>query len=272
MSLSRREFLKGFALSSACLLTGGVRTIAGSSIFSTRDEAMLRFAVGSDGHYGQPNTAFENYFVEFVKNIAGFHEQMPLDACIVNGDIIHDQPEMLSRAKVSLDNLPVPYYVTQGNHDMVSPAYWMETWKVPVNYEAVINGQVLLMMTTSNEKGQYLSPDLQWLQGKLDTHKDRSIFLFLHIGQQKWTQNCIDNPAYAELVSNHPNLKAVFHGHDHDQDGVKMLHHIPHLFDSHIGGNWGTPYRGYRIAEVMKDESIRTYIMNPVEQINQSVH
>jgi hypothetical protein len=272
MPLSRRKFLKGFALSSAYVLTGGIRAIGGNSIFSTRDDVVLRFAVGSDGHYGQPNTDYENFFLEFVKNITGFHEQIPLDACMLNGDIIHDQPEMLVRAKQSLDNLPVPYLVTQGNHDMVSAEYWQQVWNVPVNYKAIINGQVLLMMTTSNEKGQYLSPDLEWLKIKLDVHKGRNVFLFLHIGQQKWTRNCIDNPAYADLVSDYPNLKAVFHGHDHDQDGVKLLDSIPHLFDSHVGGSWGTPYRGYRIVEVMKDNSVRTYIMNPIEPINESMH
>jgi hypothetical protein len=47
---------------------------------------------------------------------------------------------------------------------------------------------------------------------------------------------------------------------------------IPHLFDSHFGGNWGTPYRGYRIVEVLGNKQIRTYIMNPLEKINETRH
>jgi DNA repair exonuclease SbcCD nuclease subunit len=268
MQLTRRKFLKGFILTSAYLLTGGLKVLSAKELLSTQDEVILRFAVGSDGHYGQTNTDYEQFFSEFVKNISTFHQEMPLNACIVNGDIIHDKQELLVEAKTSLDQLPVPYYVTQGNHDMVSVDYWNEVWNVPVNYEAIINDQVLLMMTTSNEKGKYLSPDLNWLKEKLKSHKKRNVFLFLHIGQQKWTSNCIDNKAYAELIKSHSNLKAVFHGHDHDLDDVKMVGKIPHLFDSHFGGNWGTPYRGYRILEVLKDNAIRTYIMNPVDKIN----
>jgi Icc protein len=272
MNVTRRKFLKGFTLTSAYLLTGGIQSLAAADLFSTQADVILRFAVGSDGHYGQAKTEYEKFLEEFVRNLSAFHQQMPLDACIVNGDIIHDQKAFLAQARAGLDQLPVPYYVTQGNHDMVSAEYWNEVWGVPVNYEAIIKNQVLLMMTTSNETGKYLSPDLNWLKEKLKLHKKKNVFLFLHIGQQKWTTNCIDNEAYAKLIKKYPNLKAVFHGHDHDLDDVKMVGKIPHLFDSHYGGSWGTPYRGYRIVEVMKDESIRTYIMNPVDKINLTTH
>lgn len=47
-----------------------------------------------------------------------------------------------------------------------------------------------------------------------------------------------------------------------------MLGSIPHLYDSHIGGSWGTAYKGFRIVEVLKDNSVQTYMMNPVNRIN----
>ncbi len=272
MNTNRRQFLKGFALSSVCLLSGGVKAMPWEEILRSKEKVLLRMAVGSDGHYGQPNTEYEKFFQDFVSQITLFHQQLPLQACVVNGDIIHDKAELLNQSKQWLDGLPVPYYVTQGNHDMVSAEYWQQVWNKPVNEEAIINGQVLLMMTTSNEKGEYLSPDLDWLSTKLGEHRKRHVLLFLHIGQQQWTPNCIDNTAYAELIKPYKNLKAVFHGHDHDQDGVKMLHDIPHLFDSHIGGSWGTLYRGYRIVEVLSNKLIRTYIMNPLEKMNETSH
>ncbi len=268
MNASRRKFLKGFTLTSAYLLAGGFQSLSANDIFSRKGKVILRFAIGSDSHYGQPNTEYTKFLSEFVLNINNFHKRFRLDACVVNGDIIHDQKEFLSEAKQNLDKLAAPYYVTQGNHDQVIPELWQETWNVPLNYEAIIKSNVFLMMTTSNEKGEYLSPDLAWLKQKLDEHNQKNIFLFLHIGQQKWTAGSIDNPAYAELIKNYPNVKGVFHGHDHDQDGVKMLGTIPHLYDSHIGGAWGTNYKGYRIVELLKDNTIRTYIMNPVKKIN----
>jgi hypothetical protein len=69
-------------------------------------------------------------------------------------------------------------------------------------------------------------------------------------------------------VKKQQNLRAVFHGHEHDQDGIKWQDGIPYLFDSHVGGNWGTPYKGFRVVEMQKDGSILTWIMNPTEKIN----
>ncbi len=66
----------------------------------------------------------------------------------------------LLQAKQKLDQLTMPYYVTKGNHDMVSDDYWKEVWGVPVNYEKSFKKNTFLMLTTSNEKGEYLSPDL----------------------------------------------------------------------------------------------------------------
>jgi hypothetical protein len=266
---SRRKFLKGFALSSAYLITGG-KFISAADILNNQKNVVLRFAVGSDSHYGQPDTDFDKFVNDFVSHINNFHKELPLDACVVNGDLIHDQPELMPQLKPHLEKLVVPYCVTQGNHDRVNATQWQKTWGVPLNYEKIFRNQVFLMMSTSNEKGEYLSPDLNWLEKKLKQHRKKNIFLFLHIGQQKWTPNSIDNPAYADLIQKYPNVKAVFHGHDHDQDGEKMLGSIPHLYDSHIGGNWGTSYKGFRVVEVLSNNSLVTYMMNPVEKFNKT--
>ena len=49
-----------------------------------------------------------------------------------------------------------------------------------------------------------------------------------------------------------------------------MVDGLPFMFDSHIGGNWGTSYKGFRVVELIKDNSILTYLMNPTERINQA--
>ena len=69
----------------------------------------------------------------------------------------------------------------------------------------------------------------------------------------------------------HKNVRAVFNGHDHNEDGIKMKNQLPFIFDAHFGGDWGTPYRGFRVVELMKDNSLVTYIMNPSEKINETV-
>jgi hypothetical protein len=126
-----------------------------------------------------------------------------------------------------------------------------------------VNGYPFILLDSSNEKGEYLSPDLVWLKESLEgLKKQKQVFIFVHIPQAKWTKNGIDTPAFLELLDKYPNIKAVFHGHEHDQDGVKMHGKIPFYFDAHIGGNWGTAYKGFRVVELNQDGSLVTYMLN----------
>ena len=88
----------------------------------------------------------------------------------------------------------------------------------------------------------------------------------MHITPFKWTTGGLPCPELIEMFNKQKNLKAVFHGHDHDQDNVKENKGKYYFFDSHVAGNWGTDYRGYRIVEVLKSGEIITYQMNPTTQ------
>lgn len=120
-------------------------------------------------------------------------------------------------------------------------------------------------MDTSNIAGEYLCPDVAWAKETLQKHKSkRHLFVCMHIAPVTWTKNMISCPDLIKLFAQQKNLRAVFHGHDHDQDNAKMSEGKPHFFDSHIGGNWGTDYRGYRVVEILKSGEIITYQVNPV--------
>ena len=269
--MKRRDFVRTVSSASLVLLGGSVIKLTPLQAANLRKNTTLRFVVASDGHYGEKGTEFDNYFENLVKQISSFHQENKLDFCVVNGDIIHDQKDFLVPAKKHLDRLPIKYYVTKGNHDKVSDAYWNNVWGMPANHDVVLKKSTFLMATTSNEKGEYLSPDLTWLQVKLDDNKNQeNIFLFLHIPQGKWSANAIETPAFFELLKKYKNVKAIFHGHEHDLDGVKMHAGIPYMFDSHFGGSWGTTYKGFRVVELAKDNSFLTYIMNPNDKINQA--
>jgi 3',5'-cyclic AMP phosphodiesterase CpdA len=271
MSLSRREFIKNISAASLVLMGGNVLSLTSAQAESLKKKSILRFVVASDGHYGQTGTEFDLNYTTIVKNITTFHDQSPIDFCVINGDIIHDGKDFLSPAKKLLDALPVKYYVTRGNHDNVSGEYWNEVFGMPLNHDVVMRKNVILLADTSNEKGEFLSPDLVWLKAKLDAYKNKkNVFLFLHIPQAMWTKWAVDTPAFFELVKSYKNIRGVFHGHEHEEDGVRMVEHIPYMFDSHFGGNWGTAYKGFRVVELMKDQSLLTYIMNPTERINQA--
>ncbi|MBK5279186.1 MAG: metallophosphoesterase [Bacteroidia bacterium] len=270
MKISRRAFIKNVSLAGSFLITGGFTSLSADEIFELRKKVRLRFVVASDGHYGQPETLFDQFHDTLIEKINMFHKIQPVNFCVINGDVIHNEKSLLVEVKNKLDFLHAPYYVTKGNHDMVSDAYWNEVWKMPVNHNVVVKNNAIIMATTSNEQGDYLSPDLQWLKDKLDDSKKfKNTFIFIHIPQAKWTANAIDTPAFFELLKKYTNIRAVFNGHEHDQDGVRMNNGIPYLFDSHIGGNWGTEYKGFRVVEVMKDNAVITYMMNPEQKLRE---
>lgn len=269
MQNSRRKFIINISLTAMVFSAGGFKLLSAADWHSSRAKIKSRFAILSDGHYGQEKTSYEESFQNIVESVSHVHKKQPLDFCFLNGDIIHNEKQFLMAAKTKLDDLPVPYYTAKGNHDMVSDAYWQQVWGTAPDHTVKEKGCSFIIANTSNEAGDYLSPNLNWLQQQLDANTSQQpVFLILHIPQTKWTANAIENPAFFELLKKYSNNKAVFHGHEHDQDGVKWKDEIPYFFDSHFGGSWGTAYHGFRVVEVLKDNSFITYIMNPANSIN----
>jgi predicted phosphodiesterase len=269
---SRRSFLKNVSFATAFFAVGGYQKISANTVFENRSKVALRFVVASDAHYGQPNTPYDEMIEKITRQINSFHQESPLDFCVINGDIIHDKKHLLPLAKQKLDALDPVYYVTRGNHDMVTADYWNEVWGMPLNHMVEVKENAIILGDTSNEDGKYLSPDLNWLAKQLEANKQKNnVFLFLHIPQKAWTANGIDTPDFEALVNQYPNITAIFHGHEHDQDGVKLLgsRQTPCLFDAHMGGNWGTPYKGFRVVEVLNNLSWLSYMMNPTQKINE---
>ncbi|MGZ5221763.1 MAG: metallophosphoesterase family protein [Chitinophagaceae bacterium] len=270
--MKRKEFLH-LSVPAFLLLANGNIVKANDYFLSEaqRRKVKLRFVVASDGHYGQPKTEFENFHATLVSHINKEHMKNPFSFCVINGDIIHDDKNHFPAVKKALDELHPKYYVSQGNHDRVTAQEWETTWNMPVNLDFTIKKNSFLIATTSNEKGTYLCPDIDWFRKKLEEHNQQeNIFVFIHINPGKLTKHAVDCPELFDLFAKHKNIRAVFNGHDHDEEGIKMRDDIPFVFDAHFGGSWGTPYHGFRIVELMKDNSIVTYIMNPVEKINEA--
>ena len=268
--ISRRHFVKNISFASAFFMGGGFQSLSSQDVDALKDQVKMRFAVASDAHYGQPNTPYEAMMDTIIAKINLFHGSNPLDFCVMNGDIVHDEKSFLAQAKQKIDGLKVPYFVTRGNHDKCSSDYWEQVWNMPLNHQKVVKNSLVLLGDTSNEQGTYVSPDLAWLEAQLEANKKRkNIFLFLHIPQAKWTKNGIETPAFFELIKKYPNIRAVFHGHEHDQDGVQMIGKLPFLFDSHIGGSWGTPHKGFRVVELLNSGTVITYLMDPTVKKNE---
>jgi metallophosphoesterase superfamily enzyme len=124
--MNRRKFIRNLSLGTAFLWSGKMKSLAAAEVFDLRDQVTLRFVIASDFHYGQPNTAFEEMTDTFIQSVQQFHQQHPLDFCVLNGDIIHNEKKFLPIAKQKFSSLTMPWYVTRGNHDMVTENYWQE--------------------------------------------------------------------------------------------------------------------------------------------------
>ncbi|MEP7142203.1 MAG: metallophosphoesterase [Ferruginibacter sp.] len=271
--MNRRKFIK-YASSFAIILANGNILQAGQLNLEewAKGKVKLRFVIASDGHYGQKDTTYENFFETVVTRINEEHAKSPFAFCMINGDIIHDDKKLYPAAKEALDKLKLTYYVSQGNHDHVTAEEWEAIWKIPVNFDFTIKENTFLIATTSNETGSYLCPDTKWIRSKLEQHhQQKNVFIFIHINPGKLTKNAVDCPELFEIFARHKNIRAVFNGHDHDEEGIKTKDQIPFIFDAHFGSNWGTAYRGFRIVELREDNSIFTYIMNPSQKINETV-
>lgn len=194
------------------------------------------------------------------------HDVSPFNFVIINGDLVHDRPDLLTEVKKDYyDKLKVPFYAIPGNHDHADTPLWKSVFGYEDNFSFEKNGIGFVLANTSNTKGVYLSPDNNFIKRELDKFKELStVFVVLHIPPHLWVPEnpFVNSPETVDLLHTYANVKAVFHGHDHSLDAVFYTNKLPHFFDSHIGGNWGTAYRGYRIVEVDESNKITTYQVN----------
>jgi hypothetical protein len=266
MSISRRRFLKLGLNGAFIITTGNVLVPLGKNFFKDGSPGSLRyrFAIASDGHYGQPGTHYEAQHDRMIHWINAEKTNRRLDFTVINGDLFHDDVSFLNPVKAKWDNLAMPYYVSHGNHDKVDETQWKSVWNLPWHFSFEQEDIGIIVLNTADDKGNYICPDVEWTKNELQKlSTKRQLFVFMHITPFTWTKNGIACPAIVDLFDQQKNLKAVFHGHDHDQDDVKENNSKNYFFDSHVAGSWGTKYNGYRIVEVFENGQILTYQMNP---------
>ena len=269
---TRRKFLgTGIAGIAGLSLLPAINTFADeTNSYSRKNKAKLklRFALVSDLHYGQEGTDSAVNAGNIVKWMNEDHAKNHLDMIIINGDLVHNRPDLLPEVKSKyLDRLPVPYCTIPGNHDFADAAIWKNVFGYEDKFTVERGDIAFVLANTADTKGVYVCPDNAFIKASLDKFTSKKIvFVILHIAPVQWLKteekvflNC---PETVELLHAYPNVKAVFHGHDHSLDGVRYTDKLPHFFDSHTGGNWGTDYKGYRIVEVDEDFKIYTYQVN----------
>lgn len=225
---------------------------------------LLRIGIASDGHYGQPGTPSDENHQALRQWFEAEKKQKGLDFVVINGDLIHDDVTFLPAVQQHLARMPVPVYTTRGNHDgAISPQLWRQTWGHDLNHFFGKNDFGFVLLDTTSEKGEYRCPDAAFVRQAFSALKNKkAVFVFMHITPAAWTQHGKDCPDTRRLFAETPNLAAIFHGHDHQEDAQKTENGKPFFWDGHFGGNWGVPYHGYRLLEIYEDGSWKTLQVN----------
>ena len=244
MQQDRRRFLK-LALTGAVWIGAGntLKTFAGNTFrMPAKDDVKLRVIMASDGHFGQPEIAFEAHHAEMVSWINAERAGRGADFAFINGDLFHNDASFLQPVKDLWDKLEMPYYVSHGNHDMVEEDQWKKSGTAGWDYGFDRKGVGFVVLNTADTKGTYISPDLEKTRQLLKQYeKNKQLFVFMHITPIKWTANGIDCPEIVNMFNKQSNLKAIFHGHDHDQDNVKERDGQLYFFDFTCVGKLGYP-------------------------------
>lgn len=266
MPVSRREFIE-LSFKTAVVISGANSLQSFSAdnfILPAKDKIKLRFAIASDGHYGQPGTDYKSMHEQMLNWLNAENKERGLDFTMINGDVFHNEVGFQEEVKSLWQKLAMPFYVSHGNHDNCTESVWQNSWGKPWHYTFEQHDAGFIVLNTADEKGTYICPDLNFAKEALQKFENKKqLFVFMHITGLTWTKNGIDCAELIEYFNKQQNLKAVFHGHDHDQDAMKEHNGKYYFFDAHIAGNWGTDYRGYRIVEVLKSGEVITYQMNP---------
>ncbi|MFU8849269.1 MAG: metallophosphoesterase family protein [Opitutales bacterium] len=292
MESSRRQFIKQSSILAAASALPA-RWARADALPAGR-KCKLRFAIASDLHYGQEGTTYAQMADDLVEWINAEHRDRGLDILFLNGDLTNDSTQaLLDLRDKHLSKLEVPYYTTKGNHDFVdeqpgSPTEsWEAIWGYPANHSIVLKDFAFVLADTSapHSASAYLAADRAWMAAQFEEYRGAAaIFALIHISQRKhgvkgWPRHGVhaedqveQAEAVMDLLEATPNVRAVFHGHNHFETGMWVSGERRYFFDSHVGGNWGAA-KGYRIVEVDEDHRMVTYQVNAEQggQLNRNL-
>jgi len=259
--MQRRPFIKKLALITSSFT---VMPFISYGKMDFPKNSALKFIIASDGHFGQPDTDFEGSHKMLIEAL---HQEEQVDLVVFNGDLIHDDPKWMPEVKKVYDTLRFPYYPVKGNHDRISESDWEKIWGIPADYAFIIQEKYgFILANSSNKAGDYLCVDLDFLHRNLEAFKTLPmVFICIHISQNDWTRHGVACQEILNLIASYSNVRAVFHGHDHDVDGIMLNQKKPYLWSGHFGGSWGSPFPGYRVCEVGVDGKVVTYLKSMKE-------
>lgn len=235
----------------------------------------LRFAIVSDGHYGDNVGNYDKNYQNIIDLLNQEKERKGLDYIFFLGDLTNNDGTYLQVIKnkyLNPSKLKTPFYVIKGNHDYATDWEWKLVWGYPTDFSFEDKDSAFILADTSANKDyrQFLCADYRWFNARLNYYSTKkNIFVFMHIAPfvrknemyaaEKLQVNC---GSILSAIENHPNIRASFHGHLHAISDAKIVNGKYHFWDGCFGDgdNLGYIPKTYRIVEVYEDDSIYTYL------------
>ncbi len=233
-------------------------------------EPVVRFVVGSDGHWGQAGTDWVRFYSDFVAAVNAVDAQTPLDFVALVGDLTNEDADLLPEAKRALGGLNAPLIATRGNNDFGTKKQWRAVFGADPNTVTSIAGTLFVLADTTDGHGSKDCPDARWIERQLANHPDAaSAFLFFHVPPVDPATLELSCDRLQRLLADEPRIKAIFNGHVHALDTVVRVGDVPYLFDGHLGSSNGVDYRGFRVVEVGADGTLRTWTTDGARRLNE---
>ncbi len=151
------------------------------------------------------------------------------DFCILAGDLADlGQAAAYERLKTIIARLPIPAFITLGNHDdrptfldVFGAEYAGETGKVDKVIDA--KGYRVILLDSSEPgrvDGVLESSQIDWLKSRLDEAADRPVIVVLHHNANALHINSdrirmLEPDAFVDALKTHPDVRQVIAGHVH---------------------------------------------------------
>ena len=232
---------------------------------------VVRFVVGSDGHWGQSGTDWVRYYADFVAAVNAVDAGTPLDFVALVGDLTNEDADLLPEVKRALGGLNAPLVATRGNNDFGTKKQWRAVFGADPDTVTSIAGNLFVLADTTDGNGSKDCPDARWIERQLAAHPDAAnAFLFFHVPPVDPATLELRCDRLQRLLADEPRIRAVFNGHVHALDTVVRVGDVPYLFDGHLGSSNGVDYRGFRVVEVAADGALRTWTTDGTRDYNET--
>jgi predicted phosphodiesterase len=261
----------------AFLLCIGISPLLYTEAFGNDETIILTFVTANDGHWRPPeiNPTFDQLNHLMINAVK---DRGDVDLVIFNGDVVdryayidwwnENNPgdslsdrnsgfniSWLHDVKEIYEQLHMPFYVVQGNHDRATAEYWEEIWGYPPKHHFPAGDYAFVLLTRHDDRLVYHPVDYEWLGDILTGYNDKSgVFIFMHAGDRG-----VMNSTFQEFISDYHNVLGVFFGHSHtdDMQYIDGLHYF-------WNGNFMNPIidYGYRVVYIYLSGRVETYFMN----------